>query len=62
MDEVDIVTQTLDRVIQRHMKVIHAYEIEITNMTAEIIRLQKNISKLDKPENNINVDIKEVKK
>ena len=47
MDEIDTVTQTLNGVIQRHIKSIHAYEIEITNMMAEIIRLQKTLSKLE---------------
>jgi hypothetical protein len=41
MDETDTITQTFNGVIQRHIKSIHAYEIEITNMMAEIIRLQK---------------------
>ena len=47
MDEIDTITQTLNGVIQRHIKSIHAYEIEITNMMAEIIRLQKTLSKLE---------------
>jgi len=47
MDEVDTITQTLNGVIQRHIKSIHAYEIEITNMMAEIIRLQKIVSKFE---------------
>lgn len=47
MDEIDTITQTLNGVIQRHIKSIHAYEIEITNMMAEIIRLQKTVSKLE---------------
>ena len=47
MDETDTITQTLNGVIQRHIKSIHAYEIEITNMMAEIIRLQKTVSKLE---------------
>ena len=47
MDETDTITQTLNGVIKRHIKSIHAYEIEITNMMAEIIRLQKTVSKLE---------------
>ena len=47
MDEIDTITQTLNGVIQRHIKSIHTYEIEITNMMAEIIRLQKTVSKLE---------------
>jgi len=47
MDEIDTITQTLNGVIQRHIKSIHAYEIEITNMMAEIIRLQKTVFKLE---------------
>lgn len=40
MDEVQVVTQTLNNTLQRHAKVVQAYEIEIANMTAEILRLQ----------------------
>jgi hypothetical protein len=47
MDEIDTVSQTLNAVVQRHVKSIHTYEIEITNMMAEMIRLQKKISKLE---------------
>lgn len=47
MDEMDTVSQTLNAVVQRHAKSIHTYEIEITNMMAEMIRLQKKISKLE---------------
>lgn len=46
MDEGNTVNQIVSAVIQRHMKSIHAYEIEITNMLAEVIRLQKDISEL----------------
>lgn len=60
MDEIDILTQTLNSVIQRNIKLIHAYEIEITNMTAEIIRLQKRISKTE--EVDIPEDSKIIKK
>lgn len=57
MDENNTVNQIISAVIQRHMKSIHAYEIEITNMMAEVIRLQKEISEL-KEEKEIIKDIK----
>jgi len=43
MDEVQIITQTLNNTLQRHMKAIQSYEVEITNMTAEIVRLQSEV-------------------
>lgn len=40
MDEIQVVTQTLNTTLQRHAKIVQAYEVEIANMTAEILRLQ----------------------
>ena len=49
MDEIQVVTQTLNATIQRHAKVVQAYEVEIANMTAEILRLQDRVQ--EKSEN-----------
>lgn len=46
MDDSSSVNQLVSSIIQRHMKSIHSYEIEITNMMSEIFRLQKEISEL----------------
>jgi len=43
MDEVQVITQTLNNTLQRHMKSVQSYEVEITNMTAEIVRLQSEV-------------------
>jgi ADP-glucose pyrophosphorylase len=43
MDEVQVITQTLNSNLQRHIKSIQSYEVEITNMTAEIVRLQSEV-------------------
>ena len=50
MDEVQVVTQTLNATLQRHARVVQGYEVEIANMTAEIVRLQAQIEDLKKPE------------
>jgi hypothetical protein len=47
MDENNSVNQLVSAIIQRHMKSIHSYEIEITNMTSEILRLNQRISELE---------------
>jgi predicted nucleic acid-binding Zn-ribbon protein len=50
MDEVEVVTQTLNATLQRHSRVVQGYEIEIANMTAEIVRLQSQIKELSEKE------------
>ena len=50
MDDSSSVNQLVSSIIQRHMKSIHSYEIEITNMMSEIFRLQKEISELKQEE------------
>jgi len=42
----EYVTKTLNNVLQRHSKVVHGYEVEIANLTAEIYRLQGELEKL----------------
>ena len=50
MDEVQVVTQTLNATLQRHARVVQGYEVEIANMTAEIVRLQSQIEELQSKE------------
>lgn len=47
MDDNEVLTQTLMATIQRHARVIQNYETDIANMTAEIIRLQTQLSQLN---------------
>ena len=46
MDEAQVVTQTLNATLQRHARVVQGYEVEIANMTAEIVRLNARIEEL----------------
>lgn len=45
MDDLEIIKATLNNTIARSAKMIQQYEIEIANLTAEIIRLQKELEK-----------------
>lgn len=49
MEEAEIIAATLNNVIARNAKTVQSLEIEIANLTAEIIRLQKQIESLAKP-------------
>jgi hypothetical protein len=40
MDDVEILTATLNSTLQRYGRLVQNYEIEIANMTAEILRLK----------------------
>lgn len=44
MDEIEILKATLNNTLQRISKIITNYEIEIANLTAEVIRLQGEAS------------------
>lgn len=48
MEESEIIAATLNNTIARHAKNVQSYEIEIANLTAEIIRLQKQMESLSK--------------
>jgi hypothetical protein len=43
MDDVEVLTATLNNTLQRHGRVTQNYEIEIANMTAEIVRLKAQV-------------------
>jgi hypothetical protein len=47
MDDLNVVTQTLNSTLQRHARVAQGYEVEIANMTAEIIRLKDQVEQLE---------------
>lgn len=47
MDEVQILTQTLHATIQRASQKAQNYEIEVINLTAEILKLQSEIESKD---------------
>lgn len=44
MEEVEIIAATLNNAIARHAKTVQGLEIEIANLTAEVIRLQKQLN------------------
>jgi peptidoglycan hydrolase CwlO-like protein len=43
MDDVTVLTETLNSTIARHGRAVQNYEIEIANMTAQIVRLQAQL-------------------
>ena len=47
MDDVNVLTQTLNSTLQRHARVVQGYEVEIANLTAEIIRLKSKVESLE---------------
>ena len=55
MEDAEIIAATLNNTIARHAKTIQSYEIEIANLTAEVLRLKKKASVTKKAE------VKEVK-
>jgi len=46
MDDVQVITATLNNTIARNAKMVQAYEVEIANLTAEIVRLQAQVESL----------------
>lgn len=48
MEEVEIIAATLNNTIARHAKTVQGLEIEIANLTAEVIRLQKKLEVVTK--------------
>jgi hypothetical protein len=47
MDDVEVLTATLNSTLQRHSRLAQNYEIEIANMTAEILRLKSQVEELE---------------
>ena len=43
MEEVEVIAATLNNTIARYAKNVQGLEIEIANLTAEVIRLQKQL-------------------
>lgn len=50
MDESEIIASVLNNSISRHTKSIQSYEIEIANLMAEVLRLQKRVEDLSRSE------------
>lgn len=46
MDEIEILKETLNATLQRHNRLSAAYEVEIANLTAEIISLRQALNAL----------------
>lgn len=47
MDDVEILSATLNNTIQRNSKITQNYEVEIANLTAEIIKLRSQLDALN---------------
>jgi len=47
MDEVAVLTETLNSTLQRHSRVAQAYEVEVANLTVEIIKLRNRVEELE---------------
>lgn len=59
MDDIEVLTATLNSTLQRHSRLAQNYEIEIANMTAEILRLKAQVEELEKLKNNDNIKSKD---
>ena len=42
-----VVIETLNSTLQRISKLVHAYEVEVANLTAETYRLQAKVRELE---------------
>ncbi len=47
MDEVEILKETLNSTLQRHARIAQNYEIEVANLTVEIIRLRSALDEVE---------------
>jgi hypothetical protein len=47
MDEIEVLTEALNATLQRHGRVAAAYEVEVANLTVEIIRLRSRVEELE---------------
>lgn len=47
MEEAEIIAATLNNTIARNAKTVQSLEIEIANLTAEIIRLQRQLESVN---------------
>ena len=48
MEEAEIIAATLNNTIARYAKTVQGLEVEIANLTAEVIRLQKQLEAVSK--------------
>lgn len=54
MDDVEVLTATLNNTLQRQARITQSYEVEIANMTAEIVRLKAQLEQLTVTMNELN--------
>lgn len=47
MDDIAVLTETLNQTLQRHGRLAQAYEVEIANLTVEVIRLRARVEELE---------------
>lgn len=47
MDDTEVLTETLNSTLLRHSKIMQNYEVEVANMTAEIVRLRNKVAALE---------------
>jgi hypothetical protein len=52
----EYITKTLNNVLTRHAKVVHGYEVEIANLTAEVYRLQAEVEELKSSSNHDKIE------
>ena len=50
MDDVEVLKATLNNTIARNARLVQDYEVQIANMTAEVIRLQMQLEEMQKTE------------
>lgn len=43
MDEAEIIKATLNNTIARYAKKVHEYEVEVANLTAQVVLLQSQL-------------------
>lgn len=47
MDEVEVLKETLNSTLQRNARIAQNYEIEVANLTVEIIKLRAQIAEFE---------------
>ncbi len=58
-NEVDIIAATLNQTIARLSKMVQNYEVEVANLTAELLRLRSSQQASDQAETHDRIDLSE---
>jgi hypothetical protein len=61
MDEVAVLTETLNATLQRHGRLAQNYEIEIANLTVELIKLRQQVEEIEKLAEGLQTEVKPAK-